>query len=161
MPIDVALYYEKYGPMVLRRCRFLLKDEDHALDAMQEVFVKVLQKKNTLRDDYPSSLLYRIATNVCLNMIRSQNRKPEAQIGDMLFEIASYDDTAEKLAANELIDSIFSSEKKSTRNMAVMYYIDEMTFEQISEEVGLSVSGVRKRLMTLQKKVQVLREIND
>ena len=26
--------YQKFGPMVLRRCRFILKDEEKALDAM-------------------------------------------------------------------------------------------------------------------------------
>ena len=35
--INIEEYYTRYGPMVLRRCRQLLRDEDRALDAMQDV----------------------------------------------------------------------------------------------------------------------------
>ena len=70
--INVEAFYSRYGPMVLRRCRKLLKDEEKAMDAMQEVFVKVLLNKKRLKNQYPSSLLFRIATNVCLNIIRAQ-----------------------------------------------------------------------------------------
>jgi len=65
--MNVEMLYQKYGAMVLRRCRRLLREEDHALDAMQDVFVRVLQRQDSLKATYPSSLLYRIATNVCLN----------------------------------------------------------------------------------------------
>src|SRR5262245_65593016 len=62
--------------MVLRRCRRLLRDEDEALDACQDVFVRLLEHRRTLEARYPSSLLYRIATNVCLNRIRDRGRRP-------------------------------------------------------------------------------------
>jgi len=70
--MNVETLYRTYGPMVLRRCRRLLRDEDRALDAMQDVFVRVLKNQDRLKATYPSSLLYRIATNVCLNHIRDQ-----------------------------------------------------------------------------------------
>jgi RNA polymerase sigma-70 factor (ECF subfamily) len=31
---DFDNLYRQYGPMVLRRCRFILKNEEKALDAM-------------------------------------------------------------------------------------------------------------------------------
>ena len=61
MAINVEEYYKKYGPMVLRRCRTLLSNEDKALDAMQDVFIKLIKKDSDLMDNSPSSLLYRIA----------------------------------------------------------------------------------------------------
>ena len=39
--LNFSELYQKYGPMVLRRCRFMLHDEDLALDAMQDVFIKI------------------------------------------------------------------------------------------------------------------------
>ena len=41
--VDVEALSRRYGPMVLRRCRRLLGDEDQALDACQDVFLRVLQ----------------------------------------------------------------------------------------------------------------------
>ena len=70
--LDVEALSHRYGAMVLRRCRRLLRDEDDALDACQDVFVRVLERRERLDGLYPSSLLYRIATNVCLNRIRDQ-----------------------------------------------------------------------------------------
>ena len=74
--IDVDALYQKYGPMVLRRCRRILGDDDEALDVMQEVFVRVWTHRETLDVTYPSSLLFRIATNLSLNRLRT----PETDI---------------------------------------------------------------------------------
>ena len=75
MKIDVEAWYRKYGAMVLRRCRKLLKDEQLAVQAMQDVFVKLLDYQARLKDEYPSSLLYRMATNTCLNIIRDEKKE--------------------------------------------------------------------------------------
>ena len=157
MQINVEEYYKKYGPMVFRRCRTILKDEDRALDAMQEVFVKLLLNKNKLKDDFPSSLLFRMATNVCLNMIRSDSRRPDER-DDVLYNIAVFDETEGRLIINDILDRVFSREQKSTREIAVMYYVDNMTHGEIAKEVGLSVSGVRKRLRILKEKVKEIKE---
>ncbi len=152
MNTEIEGLYRKYGPMVLRRCRFLLREEEKALDAMQDVFVNILSASDNLDYRYPSSLLYRIATNVCLNIIRRDKRLPETT-GDMILEqIACIGDHQQSVEANELIDSIFKNEKPSTREIAVMLYIDGLTLEQTAEESGLSVSGVRKRMRLLRER---------
>ncbi len=65
--LDVEELTQRYGPMVLRRCRQLLHDEDEAMDVCQDVFARLLERRERLQAQYPSSLLYRIATNLCLN----------------------------------------------------------------------------------------------
>ena len=57
VPVDSYTYYCTYGPMVLRRCRKLLGDEQTARDAMHDVFVQVLSRADELTDQAPSSLL--------------------------------------------------------------------------------------------------------
>lgn len=161
MEINVEEYYKSYGPMVLRRCRFLLKDEDKALDAMQEVFVKLLQNAKKLKGDYPSSLLYKIATNICLNIIRSENRRPLTANEDILQYIASYEDVENKIILRDYIDNIFKFEKSSTREIAVMHYLDNMTLQEVADESGMSISGVRKRLRNLRSRVRRIEEIEN
>lgn len=158
MSINVEEYYTKYGPMVLRRCRSILKDEERALDAMQDVFVKVLSRSDELTGDYPSSLLYRIATNICLNIIRDEKNRSESVNDDFLFYIADTRDSSDRFIAEDVLDSIFRNEQPSTREMAVMLYLDKMTLDQVAEATGLSVSGVRKRMRTLKEKAVALRE---
>jgi RNA polymerase sigma-70 factor (ECF subfamily) len=156
--IDVEQFYRRYGPMVLRRCRFMLRNEEKALDAMQEVFVQVLRRQDRLDPRAPSSLLYRIATNTCLNVIRGERRRPERAGDDLLETIAGVDDPAERALSAHLLEGVFSRELASTRTMAVLHYVDGMTLEETAEAVGLSVSGVRKRLRGLRKRGLELKE---
>ena len=67
---DFDTMYRQYGPMVLRRCRALLRNEDKALDAMQDVFVRLIERKEKI-SKICSSFLYTVATNVCLNKINA------------------------------------------------------------------------------------------
>ena len=138
--------------MVLRRCRQLLRNEDKALDAMQDVFVQVLRHADRLTAEAPSSLLYRIATNTCLNILRGEKRRPVSGREELLMEIASVDEHEERSVTRAFLDEMFSREKASTRTIAVLHYVDRLTLEQTAAEVGLSVSGVRKRLRALRKR---------
>lgn len=148
--MDVEALYREYGPMVMRRCRQLLKDEDEALDVTQDVFVQVLRHRERLRQDFPSSLLYRIATNLSLNRIRDQGRRPETADDELVQRLATIDeDTTARLSAASVLDRLFARERPSTRTMAALHFVDGMTLEETAREVGLSVSGVRKRLRGL------------
>lgn len=154
--IDVAALYKKYGPMVYRRCYAILKDDGLAQDAMQDVFVQVLRKQDALHAQAPSSLLYHIATNTSLNRLRSMRRRPQdknsEQGDDVLLAIANIDDhtdAEDRSVWKQAIDVVLGRTHVSTRLIAALHYLDGMTYEEIAAEVGLSVSGVRKRLRTL------------
>jgi RNA polymerase sigma-70 factor (ECF subfamily) len=137
--------------MVMRRCRQLLRDEDQAADAMQETFLRVLRRRADLHATYPSSLLYRIATNTCLNMLRSRKRKPTVG-GDVLMEsLAAKGDLEEDQLACLTLDQVFLGAKESTRKAAEIHFLEGRTLEETASAVGMSVSGIRKRFRTLQR----------
>ena len=160
MAIDTEKMYRTYGPMVLRRCRQLLRFEDRAHDAMQEVFVKLIRNKDRMTDQYPSSLLYRMATNICLNMIRDEKRRGEPSDGEGILErVAVADERMERLEWRSVLTRILQSEPVSTRYMAVLHYVDGLTLEETAKEVSMSVSGVRKRLRVLRSQVKGMPEI--
>ena len=158
MPIDVDAAYRRYGPMVLRRCRRLLREEPKAFDAMQDVFVNLLTHQSRLEDRSLSGLLYRMATNVCLNRIRAESRRPQGS-GDLLERIAATGGTETRAQARLVLGRLFGREKESTQTMAVMHLLDGMTLEEVAREVGLSVSGVRKRLRTLRTHLKELHKL--
>jgi len=149
--IDVDGLYRMYGPMVLRRCRMLLRDEDAAADAMQETFVRVLRNQATLRADYPSSLLYRIATNVCLNAMRSARRRPATSASPILDAMPGSENVEEQAMDAMLVEQVFHGVKESTRQAARIHYLECATLEETAERVGMSISGVRKRLDSLRR----------
>lgn len=149
MAVDIEQLYIKYGPMILRRCRSLLKDEQSALDAMQDVFVKLLNRSGKIRDDGLSSFLYVTATNTCLNIIRASRNRAVGIDNQWLSAIADSEDLEERATDKLLLDRLFQEQKPSTRTMALLHYRDGFTLEETAETTGMSVSGVRKRLRKL------------
>jgi len=161
VPVDAKHLYCTYGPMVLRRCRQLLGDDQAARDVMHDVFVQVLSHAEELTDQAPSSLLFRIATNLCLNRLRSARRKPETVDSELLMDIATTSDPAARNLARATLDRLFRHEPDGTALCAVLHLYDRMTLEEVAAEVGLSVSGVRKRLRKLRDKLHHQEAIRD
>ena len=157
--IDIESFYVRYGPMVLRRCRRMLKNEQSAHDAMQEVFLKVLSNQNRLTAEYPSALLYRIATNVCLNRIRNERKHTLSEYRDILYNRTFFETQDTDNTALNLWTYILAKEKETTRQIAVMYFINGMTIKEIAETKNLSISGVHKHLDKLRRKIRDMGEI--
>ena len=149
--LDVEALSRQYGAMVLRRCRRLLGDEDEALDACQDVFVRVMEHRDRLNAAYPSSLLYRIATNVCLNRIRDRARRPATPDEELLASIAAAEAPGAGSEATLLLDWLFGRHPESSRTIAALHYVDGLTHEEVARLTHLSVSGVRKRLRKLRE----------
>lgn len=149
---DFDTLYRQFGPMVLRRCRFLLKNEEKALDAMQDVFVRLIERKEKIQD-VCSSLLYTMATNVCLNKIRADKLRsgPEFDVIAELVEDSSSSLDEEKIETSILLDCIFSERDSKDRQIAILHYVDGYTLEETAEKMKMSVSGIRKRLNKLRE----------
>lgn len=158
MEIDVASIYVRYGALVYRRCLQLLRVESLAEDAMQDVFVQLLDRADTLEDRGLSSLLFQMATHVSLNRLRSRRRRPESADDRLLLQIADAVPADEAWYARSTLARLFGREPVSSRVIATMHHLDGMTLEQVADAVDMSVSGVRKRLRGLSSKLSAITE---
>jgi RNA polymerase sigma-70 factor (ECF subfamily) len=156
--LDVATLSRQYGPMVLRRCRQLLRNEDEALDACQDVFVRLFERRRRLDARYPSSLLYRMATNVCLNRIRDRGRRPVVDSDnpaggggpddevDRLHAIACAETPGAWTEARMLLDWLFNRHPESSRTIAVLHYVDGLT-----GLANFEVTETRRRIIAIEQ----------
>ena len=156
MAIDIAGWYEKYSPMVIQRCRALLRDEDETMDAVHDVFLNLLRAEGRLSGAYPSSLLYTVATNVCLNRLRDRKRM-DWGVGheESFFAGGTAAGEYDQVDAKLLVEAILEDESEDTRTICFMYHGDGMTLREIGEAVGLSISGIRKRLEAFRKRARL------
>ena len=155
--MEFSKLYEVYAPMVYRRSMMLLRDESEAEDMMQNVFLRVFERWDSLDVPQPSSLLWNTTTRLCLNRIRDKKRRGlDTDTSELLLSIACADDDEGEKEAKGILAKLFSREPESSRTIAVLHFVDGMTLEETAREVGLSVSGVRKRLRGLQAKVKNL-----
>ena len=74
----IELLYVRYASALQRHARTIVHNDDAAADLVQELFVRVWQRAEQWRA--PGSVkawLYKIVTNLALNHLRSQRRRPE------------------------------------------------------------------------------------
>ena len=148
--------YEQYGPMVYRRCAVVLRDEDAALDAMQDVFVILLTKIPRFHITRTGAYLYMMATNHCLNILKKQSR---TVVDTEFINNFSTEENVEQSVVDRLtLDKLFEGISPLTRIIAGMKYSHGMKYADISEIVGLSVPAVRKRLQVLRREAHRVKE---
>ncbi|MGH8892714.1 MAG: RNA polymerase subunit sigma-70 [Actinomycetes bacterium] len=101
-------------------CYRMLASYDEAEDAVQETYLRAWRSRETFLGEHVRAWLYRIATNVCMDMLRAKSRRvPEmqsyAEVGwltpypdSLLDEIPSGDDQPDVVAvARETIELAF------------------------------------------------------
>ncbi len=132
----------------MRRAKALLRDEQEAAEVLGDVFVELVRREGRLEVEAPAAFLYRTATNLSLNRIRSRKRRPADADSDLVERIATAPEAEDVSILRDLIDRLFGREPPSTRVIAVLHLVDGLTLPEVAEIVGLSESGVRKRLRT-------------
>jgi RNA polymerase sigma-70 factor, ECF subfamily len=93
----------------------------------------------------------RVATNVCLNRLRAERTHAEDADDEQLRRIAgtAHEVGEGRTLARDLLRKLFRADDPlaaSSQTIAVMHHLDGMTLEEVARNVGMSVSGVRKRL---------------
>jgi RNA polymerase sigma-70 factor (ECF subfamily) len=133
----------------------MLGNEEDAFDAAQDVFLHVLGARHRLHETFPSSLLYTIATNICLNRLKTKRRHGESAVEPETLPLAAHDTAYDEVDARIVMEAILKTESESTRAICFMYHADGMTLKEIGETVGMSISGVKKRLDTFNKRARI------
>ena len=135
--------FESLGPMVYRRCRAIL-GEHEAPDAVQEVFMRVVEKRGAFRgDSAPSTWLYRIATLHCLQRLRNrERRRGKLELLQSTPTHASQTSLDDHLALLQLIQE----QPEETRLMLFLRYVDGLTMEEVASVVGRSRKTVAERV---------------
>jgi RNA polymerase sigma-70 factor (ECF subfamily) len=143
-PLSIEAMYRAYGPMVLRRARVLLGDEHAAGDAMHDIFLKAWRAGDSFRGDAsPTTWLYRITTNHCLNILRDRKRRG-ALLGEQAAALEKEPGRGDedRVAAAEILSRV----PEALREIAVYYYVDQMNQDEIAALLGVSRRTVGYRL---------------
>jgi RNA polymerase sigma factor (sigma-70 family) len=143
-PNLLAELYEKHAAAVYGRCRYLLRNDAEARDAVQDVFVKVLQSLPEFRSQAsPSTWTLRIATHHCLNALRAGRAKWREEMAQLAKDRKPSFEPPDR---RELVRALLSSAPREAQEVAVLYFVDELSQAEIGEALGRSLPTVRKRL---------------
>ncbi|MDD7516592.1 RNA polymerase sigma factor [Ruminococcus flavefaciens] len=130
---------EKYGDMLYRLCLIMLKNSADAEDAVQETFIKLVQKAPEFDSEgHEKAWLITVATNKCRDMLRYKTRhKTESEEILQNYFIEKHD--------SGILEALSELSEKY-RIILVLYYVEDYKIDEISKITGLSVSAVKMRL---------------
>jgi len=163
------LLMERSGPWVLADCRHLSGSDDDAVDLSQEVFVKAYFSLDKLREAAAfEGWLKRIKVNHCINFLRRRRLVPEFQVNPDAPESI---DTAtppwdpEEIDAERdrvLIGTVLGEMRDTLRLPLVMHDMDEYSYSEIAEELGIGISAAKMRIQRarqdFRERFEILRE---
>lgn len=149
--LDIEALYRRYGDVVYGRCRTLLGNEADASEACQEVFLRLHRYQDQFRGQAsPSTYLFRMTTNHCLNVLRSRRRRPE----DPVEELPPVGDTVlDIVELRDLLHRLLAEQDERTRECVLYHYADGLTHDEVGELIGLSGAAVRKRIANFRQSV--------
>jgi RNA polymerase sigma-70 factor, ECF subfamily len=146
---------DRYQKFILNTCNKFVYDKETAEDLTQDVFIEVYKSINSFRmDSKLSTWIYRIAVTKSLDYLKSKKRKKRFAILQSLF---GEDDMEEKFSAPDEMNpgKLLENQdrlkilnwalEKLPGNQRVAFTLskyDEMTYQEIAEIMGTSVSAV-------------------
>ena len=146
--------YQRYGPALLRKAERVLQNRDDAMDVVQGVFVDMLQKGQT-QADLP--YLYAAVTSRCLNFLRNRNTRARLlDRDDASLRGAVRTRCDEHVIGIDLLVKLASRLDDPTLQVLIYRYFDDLTQEEIAQQLDLSRKTIGKRLDRVREAVRAL-----
>ncbi len=141
---EIDRLYRTYGFIIYGRCIRLLGSRDEARDAMQVVFMKLLQAYDTIKDkEKVVPWIFRTAQNHCFNLLRDRKKFVEAVEPDDLADSRSEKDLITK---RDLITQVMKRFNKDIGAAVYYTYVEEFDQREIQRLTGQSPATVRRNL---------------
>jgi RNA polymerase sigma factor (sigma-70 family) len=136
----------RHGPMVLRVCRGLLRDEHDAEDAFQAVFLVLAGRAGSIRNGRSAaSWLFGVAHRVAGRIRRSaaRRRRLARDVAEQASEgVRANEEASDGEVLHEEIDRL----PERLRTAVVLCYLEGLTYDAAAQRLGLSEDSIRGRL---------------
>lgn len=159
--VAMTALFERYGHLVYGVALQLLKDTEAAKDAMQQVFIQLIDDLPRFQITHFKSWLYRVARNHCL----MQLRKARPVINNTLIDESSdewdveddqgvHHKVAEE-ARYQRLESALAELNHEQRTCIDLFYLQRQTYAEISEKTGWSVMAVKSHIQNGRRNLKI------
>ncbi len=129
---------EKHEHTLFRAALAILGDAQEAEDAVQETFLRYLEKRPQLRDgDHEKAWLLKVTANRCKSILRTRRRHPAVELLDVY--------PAPDTDCRELMEAILAL-PPNQRAAVHLHYYEGYTSEEIGAILGQRPGTVRSHL---------------
>jgi RNA polymerase sigma-70 factor (ECF subfamily) len=148
---DYSIIINRYKNKAFSMLKRMLKNEFDAEEVLQDCFLKAYNSLDSFKGEAKfSTWFYRIVYNTALTRLSSQKRKTETEMTSVEdhFDLESqYNaDDIEKKDLQEFVRDIITKLPEKYSAIITMFYLNEMSIEEISEVMQITVSNVKVML---------------
>lgn len=139
--------YVSYGFAIHRRCLRILGSKTDADDVLQEVFMRAMKYSDSFDGRNPLGWLYRISDRQCFDMLRKNKnvcRLEDRLTREQTAGVPSVSDIDGAVLA--LARQIVMEADPKDARIALLYFVDGMTQDEVADEIPCSRKTVKKRL---------------
>ncbi|MBZ4190079.1 RNA polymerase sigma factor [Niabella beijingensis] len=153
----LGILLERYTLLLFGVCMKYLKDETQAQDAVQQVFLKVIQEVHKYRIDYFKSWLYTVAKNHCLSVLRDKKRTVPVELTENNSVTEAPEEDPEKEAVSpELLKEALESLNAEQRQAVILFYLKKKSYQEISASEGYSLLQVKSYIQNGKRNLKLL-----
>lgn len=135
-------------------CRRMCRDEDNALEAVQDTFLAVWRGIGSYRADAAfSTWLYRLATNACLDILRREKKRgADVSLDDEEARLEPRDPTPqpeealERTETQRLVREALYALPDDYRQVLLLRESEQLSYNEIAEATGLELGTVKSRI---------------
>ena len=159
------ILYSRYSSKIFGKCLSILKDEEKAEDATQEIFVKILLNlaKFSGKSKF-STWIYSITYNFCIDSIRKRKKDKSILVEDLANEHDTAEDGIEDRFLLEMhvkrLKVILEKIPVTDKAILLMKYQDEMSIKEISEILDKSESAIKMKIKRAKQKFKKIHKEN-
>lgn len=158
----------RYSPRVFQVARRFYRQREQVEDTAQEVFLKAFTQLGSYQGSGSmEGWLTRIATNTCLNLLRSAKRRPELTVSDLTDDETTWlddqqSDTATErhraaersLVAADLADRVLNTMSPDDRLVLTLIDGEDAQVKDVAEMTGWSISKVKVQAFRARRKMR-------
>lgn len=147
----------KHRGIIFKVCNLYCDDAEDKKDLFQEIVLQIWRSFRSFRNNsQPSTWMYRIALNTAISNFRKESRKPERfAISDRELQIPDIDDWAEKNEKRSLLKQAIN-QLSQIEKAIVMLYLEEKSYDEIAEIIGITRSNVGAKLNRIKSKLEII-----
>ncbi|MEO7264181.1 MAG: sigma-70 family RNA polymerase sigma factor [Ferruginibacter sp.] len=158
----LGIVLQRYTLLIFGVCMKYLKNEEAAKDAVQQVFLKVINELQKYKVEYFKSWLYMVAKNHCLMQLRDKG-KYTAEINDNLLSTMPDED-----AKNEAVEKDYTLQQMEKAMLQLneeqqlcvtLFYLEKKSYQEVAIQTGFNIMQVKSHIQNGKRnlKIQMLK----
>ncbi|WP_299334329.1 sigma-70 family RNA polymerase sigma factor [uncultured Psychroserpens sp.] len=157
-----SILVDNYKDLVFTLALRMLKNREEAEEVAQDTFIKTYRSLDRFKGDSKfSTWIYRVAYNTCLDRIK-KNKKHlnDVEINEFTaHQVKTMDTALDQIETKEREEAIQRCIKRLPSQdsfLLTLYYFDDLSLDDISQIVGITVNSIKVKLFRCRKKLATI-----